>query len=34
MKVLTLLLHGLYGGLIAYGADFWCIPPEEVRDER
>ncbi len=33
MKVLTLLLNGLYEGLIAYGGDFWCIP-EEVRDER
>ncbi len=34
MKMLTLLLDGLYTGLIAYGSDFWCIPPEGVSDER
>lgn len=33
MKVLSLLLNGLYDGLIAYGADFWCIPAEDACDE-
>ncbi len=39
MKVLTLLLDGLYDGLVAFGAEFWNMPvtdfpPEEVRDEQ
>jgi hypothetical protein len=34
MKSLTLLLNGLQEGLIAYGAMFWGILPEEVQHER
>lgn len=34
MKMLSLVLNELYEGLSAFGADFWCMPPEEVRDER